>query len=294
MFLSPMLSVLVSCVAASGDQAPPGEACWKLDKTVVMSGGCVTLTLDDTCSKLRGLKLRIDDDQAIDAMTLAGPKIHRQTLPGPVTTTLILVSHDFRGDEAFELVAQDPQTYRWVPIFDVPGAVRLTLESPDRGLGTKTVTVVPAPPDARPAVELLFPEHIKDQGRRDRGPKFFGLVLGTVSGPPSKVQQSNLAEFQRQLTVVRAHPDWREIGEMVVAGLEARVDFREVRESLRGRAGEVIDEGELPPLPEAVTTALKQQLKSPFAKALQDNIRQTVGTRKFLLDPDDPLRQWGE
>lgn len=266
---------------------------WSIDRETVTSGGCVIIILDDVGSALRGLTIQIDDRDPVKLLERAGPTIQRHVAPGPVTTTFVLISHDFHGAEGVELVSREPEIYRMVPIFNEPGSVRLTLQTPDRSLGTKVVTVVPPSPDAKAAVNLLFPEYTREQGPRTTGGRIIVLLGSADHGPSASRNGPDLPEFKKELEILRKHPDWAEVFEMLVTQLEARVELSELRQAIKSGEIEVDSAPNPAPLPQAVTQALQREVKSPFAKAIQDGIRATIGQRALLwrnahrVPPDD-------
>ncbi len=290
MFVSLMLSALTSILALAPGQVPTGESCWKLDKSTVVSGGCVTLILDDTCSTLRGLELQIDDREPIRAIGEAGFTIQQHRAPGGVTTTFVLLSHCFLGDACFELVADDPETYRMKPVFDEPGTVKLELLANGESLGTKAVAVVPATPEAEPAVNLLFPTAVKDQGPPRNWAKGMTLLAGADQVPKVARHGSHLPEFKKELEILRRHSDWAEIFEMLITRLEARIELSDLQQKIRSGEIDVGSESEPPPSGPDVARALETKLKSPFAKAIQNSIREVVGQRRFYLRNPDLLR----
>lgn len=261
---------------------------WSIDREVVTSGGCLTVMLDDVGSALRGLTLQIDDRKPVNFLGRAGSTIQRHIaskIPGhlapvSITTTFVLVSHDFQNPEGVELLADEPDTYRLVPIFNEPGRVRLTLRAGDRSLGTKVVTVVPGSVHSEPAVDLLFPEFTGDQGP-GRG-RIIALLGSADHGPNASRDGPNLLEFKRELDILRGHPDWVEIFEMLVTQLEARVELSQLRRAIETGEIEVDAKRGPPPPADGVTEALKAVVSSPFAKAIQDGVRGTIAQRAFI------------
>jgi len=176
------------------------------------------------------------------------------------------------------------------PVFDEPGTVRLTLLAGDESLGSKTVEVVPATPEAQLALHLLFPTAVKDQGPPRKRAKSMSLLAGAAQVPKVERHGPNLREFKRELEILRKHPDWAEIFEMLIARLEARIELSDLQQEVRNGEIDVGPESEPPPPTPAVARALETELKSPFAKAIQDSIRGVVAQRRLYLHDPDLLR----
>lgn len=294
MYASLMATAILSHLAGLPAQgATQVDQCWTLDKTTVMSGGCVALVLNDTCSGLRGLKLQIDDRDPVSALSGAGITIQQHRAPGGVTTTFILLSH-FLENMGLELVSDEPETYRMKPVFDEPGTVRLTLSAGDESLGTKVVTVVPATRAAQGAVELLFPTVMKDQGAIRNWAKCMGLLMHVSGSGTIGRFAGDLPQFKQELEILSKHPDWAEIFRLLVVGLEANIELSDLIDEIRAGRIEVGPDSEPPPTAPTTAKALATNPKSPFAKAIQDGIRQTVGLRKFYLRNPELLRSDGQ
>ena len=143
---------------------PVGQASpldWTIDKDVVHVGGCVAIMITQPSRQLGKVRVRIDDGESISLIDEMGPSIRRQD------ATLVLVSHDLFSGHRVQNVPGDPSTVRLLPVFSEPGTVRITLTRRDVDLGTRTVTVVPAPREASEALELLYPT-LKRNRKGDR------------------------------------------------------------------------------------------------------------------------------
>lgn len=293
MFSVFVTALLTSVLANAQSRPPDSRELWSIDRTTVMSGGCVTIVLNDACSALRGLKLQIDDRDPVSALSGAGITIQQHRAPGGVTTTFILLSH-FLENMGLELVSDEPETYRMKPVFDETGTVRLTLSAGDESLGTKVVTVVPATPAAQGAVELLFPTVMKDQGAIRNWAKCMGLLMHVSGSGTIGRFAGDLPQFKQELEILSKHPDWAEIFETLIVQLEAQIALSDLIQEIKSRQIDVGPESEPPAPAPAVAKALQRKLKSPFAKAIQDGIRQTVGLRKFYLRNPELLRSDGQ
>lgn len=295
MFVSLVGSAVINLVAClPGQGSADLEQCWKLDKSSVMSGGCLSIVLDDMCSALRGLELQIDDRAPVPLMAGGGVTIQQHHVPGGVTTTYVLISHHFLDNLGLELIGIDPETYRMKPVFDEPGAVRLTLLVAGQSLGAKVVTVATATPEAQPAVNLLFPTVIKDQGPIRNWAYGMTLLAGADQVPNVARHEAYLPQLKRDLEILRRHPDWAEIFEMLIARLEARIELSDLQKKIKTGEIDVGPESEPPPAGPGVAKALETKLKSSFAKAIQSSIREVVGQRRFYLPNPDLLRSHDE
>ena len=96
--------------------------------------------------------------------------------------------------------------------------------------------------------------------------------------------------FRKDLQVLAAHPDWAEIFEMLIVRLEARIELSDLQQQIKHGEIDVSPESEPPAPAPAVAKALETRLKSAFAKAIQDSIRDVVGQRRFYLRNPDRLR----
>ena len=161
-------------------------------------------------------------------------------------------------------------------------------------MGTESVTVVPAPAEAQAVVALLFPTVVKDQGPIRNWAKGMTLLAGADQVPNVARHGPNLREFKKELEVLRRHPDWAEIFEMLIVRLEARIELSDLQKRIKTGEIDVGLESGPPPAGPAVAKALETKLESPFAKAIQDSIREVVGQRRFYLRNPDLLRSHDE
>lgn len=276
-------SVIVNLLPTEGIENV--SQAWWIDRETVMVGGCVTIVLDDACRKMRGLRLTINDGDSIPLLQRAGITIQYTTGPAPsVTRTLVLISHDFRNPEGFELVSDDPVTYRIVPVFNEPGRVRLTVESEDRFLGSKVVNVIPVTPKAKPALELIYPNLLREENGETLNTRVLHLLSSAAHGLRPSGRADELPLFKKDLEVLSAHPDWAEIFAMLIARQEARIELNDLRQRIR--TGDVGASSKSEPAL-AVAKAVETDLKGAFAKAIQDSIRDVVGQQSsYFRDAD--------
>jgi hypothetical protein len=229
------------------------------------------------------LKIRINDQDPIRLLDLG----HALGRDGQ---TAVLLSHNLHFPEVTQ--AEDGTAkIRIRPIFDRPGEMHLTLESDGESWGTKTVTVVPAPPDAREANDLLYPELLGDREPRvgkDRGGPdpasltWMQLIIKDNFGLTPPVTDEQIQQLRDQLPIIMKHPDWAEIAEMLVARLESHLH----RDSITMRKDDnrvIRDEfAELPPLPDIVARCLRSKPTNPYVKAIQDGIRGPVNDLRLM------------
>lgn len=284
-----MLSTFVLAVLASalGAQESNGENApndWWIDKEIVMVGGCVTLVVNKPARITYRCMLRIDGREPIRLVDKAGVTIPPRNSAQPGRdSALVLVSHDLNSPERLQLIEGDPVTYRIVPVFRKPGTLRLTVECDGESLGGRVVTVVPASRDAEPALELLYPTIIRGEGAGRKGAQVMRVLSHPTYGLTPRLTTEELGELRKDLLVVKQHPDWAEIAEMSLARVETWCDLLESQEKLGATPGGVSENTEVPPLPESVTRCLQARVTSPFAKAIQDTIRDIVLRREQLV-----------
>jgi len=199
--------------------------------------------------------------------------------------TLVLLSHQLHTPDGFEVDADDRSIVHMVPLFDEPGTVRLTLLSEKGKIGTEVVTVRACDEEAIPAMRLMFPPLLAGQGVRDARDATWVQFLLASSDTGSAPSESHLQQLHDELPIVKKHPDWAEICEMRLARIDA---FRylsnretELEVSARDFGPDAVPAES--PLPESVAQALKSDLTSAFAKAIQGQIRSRVEGHKLLL-----------
>lgn len=267
-----VLQIAIELVGVAFAANPGGSGCWDVDKTTVIAGGCVTIIVDKPCNESWKLALQVNDDPPISLLQGAGPNFHRRNsrLPGR-EATLVLFFRDFMDMEAMEEIG--PGLFRWLTAFDEPGIVRLTLYDGDASLGTKEVTVLPCPPEAEEALELLNAPLTGTKRPREEH-LWIGLMSGseTFSFTPPLTERE-LEIMRQQLPIVVRHPDWAEIAEMRFAGVEAWHYVRQVTDDKR----RLRDDVPVVEFPRIVTECLFKQVQSPFAQAIQDRVRDTAG-----------------
>ena len=274
---------VVSVFPTTGSSAQDIRQLWWVDKETVMVGGCATIILDEACRKMGGLTLAIDDRRPIPLLERAGITIQYTTGPGPgITHTFVLISHDFANPEGCELIAQDPVTYRMVPVFNEPRPVRLTIESDHGSLGSSVVNVVPATPEAEAAVELLYPVIVRKNGASAQNGRVVELLARAASGGGPGVSRKHLEELYEDLVILEKHPDWAEIFKMLVTRVEARIRVKEFSDVLKTNGNAPEKALERSAVSERVQEAMQADVKSPFAKAIQNSLKSAVALPKIL------------
>jgi len=276
------VAAVISALCTMNVSAERNNACWRVDKTTVMQGGCVTVIVNKPCSESNALTLQIGADKPVPLLDSVGPSFHHRTsrLPGR-EATLVQVYHNFRDQEAVEEIPGARGTFRLVPVFDQPGQVRLTLYDDGESLGSIEITVVPSSKEARAALELLNPPLT---GRKTPNRDHFlwhQLVTGDtgIFAPPLTDRELQL--LRDELPIVVQHPDWSEIARMRLAKVEALHYVRKVASdsSWRRLRDDVVN----PKLPAFVTECINMKVQSPFAQAVQDNARDIAGMLTVLL-----------
>lgn len=270
------VAAVISALCTMNASAQRNDACWRVDKTTVMQGGCVTVIVDKPCSESNSLTLQIDADKPVPLLDSVGPSFHHRTsrLPGR-EATLVQVFHNFRDQKAVEENPGALGTFRLVPVFDEPGQVRLTLYDDGESLGTIEITVVPSSEEARAALELLNPPLTgKRMPNRDHA-LWPQLVTGDTGLFAPPLTDRELQLLRDQLPIVVQHPDWSEIAKMRLAAVEALHYIRGVSSgsSWRRLRDDVVN----PKLPAFVTECINMKVQGPFAQAVQDNARDIAG-----------------
>lgn len=255
--------------------------CWDIDKKVVTQGGCVTIVVQKPCNESRNLAMKIDERQAVKLLEGVGPDYHRRTsrLPGR-EDTLVLLFQDLSNPEGLEEVQGEPGTFRWVPVFDEPGEVRLTLYDGEESLGTKTVSVIPCSPEGRKAIELLYPRLANKKRSSQDDVLWSRLVMERSFGLTPPLTEHEIQLLREQLPIMKRHPDWAEIAEMRLAHVETLHYIRQVSEDGGAR---LRDDVEAPEFPKVVTECMTRSTQSPFAQAIQDDVRDTSALLTYLL-----------
>jgi hypothetical protein len=289
-----LVASAVSSYGACFAVQPPPEAggCWTVDKTTITVGGCVTIVLNDTCSAARRLTLEIGDREPIP-LYQAGATMQYTTGPSPVkTTTLVLISHDLASPSAFEKVPGKPNTFRPVPVFNRPGPVRLTLRSPDRDLGSKDITVLPAALEAKEAIGLIYPELRPDRRDHPGQAVWMGFLGVSGSGTISRTTLELIDQLRSQLPIIMRHPDWAEIAEMSIARAEVWADLRAAEQAWRATPPALRQYTEIPPPPEGVIRSLEGEVANPFAKMIQGRALAMLADReRFIRSAPDPAHE---
>ena len=257
--------------------------CWQVDKEKVISGGYVAIILDDQCSTMRGVTVQIDGREPVALMDGAGVTLQYESVDSEKPKKLVIISHDFRSPEAFAMVVEDPPSYRMLPVFHEPGTVTLTLSSAAGPLGSKEIVVLPAPKEAQGALDLLYPTVVRNQGIDVRNHPVLRLLLDSSYGVAPRITREELARLCADVEVLKRHPDWSEMAQMLLARLEARVELGELQDALKKHIGDLDIGEETAIIPETINKALEANLASPAAKAIQSSIKDVLYLRKQLI-----------
>ncbi len=267
-------SLLLVATTQSALGFPPRDSCWSVDKETLRAGGCLTIVVQKACSDLPKLHLQIDEDEPLRLLD-AGPDYQDRNSPLPGRdTTLVMLFWDIVNPESVAEAPGRTGEFTWLPVFNEPGAVRLTLWSGDESLGAIDVTVLPATRQSNEAMALLAPRLAPKKKPPHGEVTWMSLFIDRSLGVTPPVDAAEVARLREQLPIIAQHPDWAEIAEMFLARLEARVYGGEVTEPERGELRERVNRVELP---ELVTRNLDRNVKSPFAEAVQDDLRDIVG-----------------
>lgn len=227
------------------------------------------------CNEHPNLRLQIEDREPLKLIGGVGPDYHGRNsrLPGR-DTTLVLLFWDIVNPESVAAAPDRPGEFTWLPVFNEPGTVRLTLWSGDESLGAIDVTVVPGSVESNEAMVLLAPRLAPKKKPPPGEVTWISLFFNRSLGVTPPVDAGEVARLREQLPVIAQHPDWAEIAEMLLARLAARVYGGEVTETERPALRKDVDRVELPDL---VSRNLDRKVKSPFAEAVQDDLRDIVG-----------------
>lgn len=278
MFTAFASSLIVSSVLSGVAPADTvtGDNLWTIDQQTVFVGGCVTLIVNQPSRQAYKYTLSVDGGAPVRLVDKMGPVLRGGG------RTLILLSHQLFSAEGMQVDNQNPELFHMVPLFHSAGSVRLTLLSGDESFGTKVVTVIDAPEDARGAIALLFP--VIDRTRRD--PTAASLLLQILMGSNlSNVMKSRddvTDKLHEELEIVTKHPNWSEIAAMTVARVEATAHYNSTIKACRQALEEGRELNTEPPIPPSIAQALERVVKSPYAKAIQDGIRKTIAARHWI------------
>jgi hypothetical protein len=229
------------------------------------------------CSELPNLRLQIDEDEPLRLLDV-GPDYEDRNSPFPGRDlTLVLLFWDILNQESVVPARDRPGEFTWLPVFNEPGLVRLTLWSEDDSLGSIGVSVLPGTPESNEAVVLMAPR-LAPKTRPPPGEvTWLTLIMSGSLGATPPVDQSEIDRLEEQLPTIVQHPDWAEVAEMSLARVAARVYSRSVTKS--GPMGWPVVRANVEriELPELVARNLDRKVESPFASALQDDLRDEVG-----------------
>jgi hypothetical protein len=262
---------------------------WELDKNTVYVGGCVAVILEAPANLAAQYQLRIGDSEPVRLVDSLGLTIRWND------RTVVLLSHDLRHAEHVQSTQQAEELVRVPPIFRKPGAVTLRLVLNDELVGTLSLEVIETPAAGQATNELLFPIFNREAPEKDPEDAllWIQLVAKPMFGVTPPLSPEQLEQLRAELPVVMRHPDWAEIAEMLVGRVEARDHYHGLIESGEGQPlGIKQSVGAMPPLPDIVTRCLEAKVQSPFAQAIQRDIR-SIATDLRVLDAqrrgEDPI-----
>lgn len=252
-----------------------GDGYLSVGQDTVLVGGCVTVLVSNDLPKFRNATLQIADRAPVK---LSGPLGRNEISRG---RSIILLSHDLTGPVAAGEGSGTRQRLRIPPIFAQPGVVELTINVDGDPVQTESIKVQEAGELAQQAIDLLFPTIERNAPRfeRERGLLWLRLVID----PSFAISREELQQLRDELPIIKQHPDWAEIAEMLVARLEARSHSHALIERKDGEVTglrESIDE--LPPWPDIVTRCLEVTPHSTFAGAIQEDIWTSVKGIRIL------------
>ncbi len=276
MFVVAIANVLLSMGTAPAEPLRDAVS-WALDRETVHTGGCLAVILDLPLRECRRFRIRVAEREAVQLAERAGPTVSQGG------KTIVLLSHIPGLPGGYERLPGEKNMFRVVPLFEVPGEVVITLLSGDEELGRRVVTVVPAPREAQEAIDMLFPVITPRRGVPPPGLKWTRELTDPPVGVTVTAAPHPLQGLRDELEVMKRHPDWSEIAEVLVARVEATVQYHGLIVSEQGRPIAIKDTvGHLPPLPQIVTRCLNANPRSPFAQAIQDDIRRVVKDLRIL------------
>ncbi len=289
MFTTFARSIIVSsvCVGVVLSGTVTNDALWSIDRQTVFVGGCATLIVKGPYRNAHAYTLSIDGRPPV-RLDRIGPALRHGN------TTLVLLSHKLFSDDGMRVDADNPQFVHMVPLFNTPGVVRLTLFVGEDSLGTQEIKVVDAPESSQPAIDLMFPT--LKRTRRGRAPVHLvmQLVMGADVSNMLKDWDDTVELLHKELQIISAHPDWSEIAAMTVGDAEATMHYKSTIKTCREAREEGRELETEPPIPPSILQALRRDVKSPFAAAIQDQIRKTIAARRWipsLMEIRRPSRQ---
>ena len=143
------------------------------------------------------------------------------------------------------------------------------------------------------AIEMLFPT--LEPNRRDLTAVslLFQILMGGNVSNILKSRDDAIDKLHEELEIVSKHPDWAEIAAMTVADVEATAHYKSTIKTCRAARDEGRELNTEPPVPPSISQALHRNVNSPYAKAIQDGIRQTIAARQWipsLIEVPTPVR----
>jgi len=249
----------------------------------VMVGGGICLAVEATPLELADLTIEVEGHDAM--------KIGRGSFINHGRQRLHLLFVD-TNEKAVRRAA--PRRVQFPPLFGEPGEVRITLNHAGVPLGTRLVRVLPATEKAVKANQLLYSEIDLDSPLSDRERQISWQRAFLSASAPSPVDRDTLAWMRESVSIVSAHPDWREAAPIVLARTElacwqdalntrtraiappSMVSPEELRR-YRAAVASVITEEDSQQL-EGISRRIEDsQPHDPFARALRDRVRLDIG-----------------
>ena len=277
MFFVLVASLLCPTYAADLTTPEAEPIVWTVHSETVMQGGPVTIIIEGPPSNSTTLTLRIDDGAPFQLVDGAGPTLHGKG------KALILLWHIPGLPEAYEAVEGEPDAFRALPVFHKPGPVRLTLESGDVSLGTRLITVVPLTPRAAAVLDLLYPKVLRNKGVEAADALRMQFLVSDSFGVNPPLTSAELTQIQADVRALKQHPNWAEIVDAFYARLQANLNVQAVGAVLSVEG--LGDDGpqEPPSIPVEVSDFLDKTPANPFAKTVQDGIRDTMALRGRII-----------
>ena len=276
--------LVISLVLAAAPDSQHAGLCWRLDKTTVAQGGCVTIIVQEDCCELANLALQIDERERVKLLEGVGPVYHVPAGDRPgQQATLVLLYVDLMNPEGLEELPGQPGTFRFVPVFETPGTVQLALFDGKASLGSKEVTVVPRPSEAHDAIRLLMPPLSRKTESSQDKLLWSRLIMARSFGVTPPLTDKQMKTLRDQYSVIRRHPDWTDIAEMHMARVEASYYIQQVSEDRADGELRLRDAVETPAFPTMVRECMTRPTQSAFVRAIQGDIRNSSAMLTYLL-----------
>ena len=191
--------VTMSSLAITFDSTRAAETVeWWLDTNEVMVGGPV-------CVTFARLPQRLWSDVIVQ---VSGRMPFRPDLRGDNTQNGKVICLLWQGPAEEEVAnARVRDRIQPVPLFQEPGTLTIGVVIAGQPCGEDRVEVVPLAPNAKPAIDLLYPEI--DTTNPDRFKKLAWPSVIIRSG--KKVSVAELNWLRESYAEIAQHPDWRDI-----------------------------------------------------------------------------------